>query len=363
MPNDVWDDVSQEIPSASDPFVQQYLAGRTSLINQEKTSRSDTSFRNSLSPMARRACTIVDRIRDHEKSTVWTPELEEDIAQARHQGIFPGMMFMLAKDRMESTKLWNIVRRMPKGCLLHAHMDAMVDFDFLLDELMKMPGMHMSSEMSLKSKEARDDAALSFRYKAQERTEGSVWEEEYKTDSFILLTKVADDFPDGGRPGFLQWLKSRCTLSLVDSHEQHHGIDAIWKKFAKCFMVVATIVHYEPMYRSFLRRLLTLLKADGVNWAELRYAPTPRRGATKTDVYADSHGHSTTVVIDKRSLNKTTVTCSRSWRRRSLDSEHPQKARVFGALRLSGPACAAWTLDLSSRTWTIASQPRWSSHT
>lgn len=273
MPNDVWDEISQDIPSASDPFVQQYLAGRSSLIDQEKTTRSDTSFRNSLSPIARRACTIVDRIRNHERDTVWTPEVEEDIAQASHQSIFPGMMFRLAKDRMESTNLWKIVRRMPKGCLLHAHMDAMVDFDFLLDELMRMPGMHMSSEQSLKSQEARENAGLNFRYRAKESTQGSVWEEGYEPDSFILLTKVADDFPDGGRPGFLQWLKSRCTLSLVDCHEQHHGIDAIWRKFAKCFVVTATIVHYEPMYRSFLRRLMTLLKADGVNWAELRYVP------------------------------------------------------------------------------------------
>lgn len=152
MPNDVWEEISQDIPSATDPFVQQYLAGRANLIDQEKTTRSDASFRKSLSPIARRACAIVDRIRDHEHRTVWTPDVEEDMAQASEQCVFPGMMFMMAKERMESTRLWKIVRTMPKGCLLHAHMDAMVEFDYLLDELMKLPGMHMASDQPLTTK-------------------------------------------------------------------------------------------------------------------------------------------------------------------------------------------------------------------
>jgi adenosine deaminase CECR1 len=97
-----------------------------------------------------------------------------------------------------------------------------------------------------------------------------VWEDSYQKDSFLLLSQVADQYPDGGRQGYLKWLKNRCTLHLEDSTEQHHGIDAIWRKFIKCFIVVATIIHYEPMWRLFLRRLMSLLMEDGVTWAELR---------------------------------------------------------------------------------------------
>ncbi|KAI5462472.1 hypothetical protein BGZ63DRAFT_403696 [Mariannaea sp. PMI_226] len=271
MSNEEWEEVAQDIPSLSDPFLQQYLSGRANLIAQEKSSRSDASFRTSLSPIAKRACDIVDKIRDHENATVWTPQVEEDLAQATNECIYPGMMFMLAKDRMENTKLWNIVQRMPKGALLHAHMDAMVSFDFLLDELMCAPGMHMSSDRPLTTKEAREDAALNFRYRAQEKAEGSIWEDKYEPDSFLLITKVAEEFPEGGKAGFLKWLKSRCTLSTNDMHEHHHGVDAIWLKFAKCFMVCGTMIHYEPIFRAFLRKLMKQLKDDGVNWAELRF--------------------------------------------------------------------------------------------
>lgn len=333
MPNDVWEEISQEIPSTSDPFIQQYMAGRENLISQEKTTRSDASFRKSLSPIAKRACTIVDRIRNHEKKTVWTADVEEDMAQATHQSIFPGMMFMFAKDRMESTNLWKIVRKMPKGCLLHSHLDAMVSFDYLLDVLLKTPGMHMSSDQPLNSKQALENAAMDFRYKAKERTEGSVWEESYKPETFILLTKVADEFPNGGRQGFLQWLKSRCTLSMTDSHEQHHGIDAIWRKFAKCFIVVATIIHYEPIFRAFLQRLMSQLKSDGVNWVELRYEPDYIYAATclMLMLCVDSPGRLTTVATDRKSLSKTTATCFRLSKKRLPSSRLPLKVKGSGA--------------------------------
>lgn len=48
--------------------------------------------------------------------------------------VFPGMSFTLAKDRMVQTKLWKIVKKLPKGALLHAHLEAMVDSQSLLAE-------------------------------------------------------------------------------------------------------------------------------------------------------------------------------------------------------------------------------------
>jgi len=89
----------------------------------------DYKFRKSLSPTAKRAAAIVSRIRKHEADTVWTKETVEEEGD-----VYPGMMFTLAKDRMEKTELWRIVKKMPKGCLLHAHLEAMVDsmiFSFL----------------------------------------------------------------------------------------------------------------------------------------------------------------------------------------------------------------------------------------
>ncbi|KAJ6782918.1 hypothetical protein PWT90_03070 [Aphanocladium album] len=180
------------LPVRSAPQFQAYLAARSQLKSDEQSLRADAQFKATLSPTARRACEIVDEIRDEELRTVWTPDVEETMATTKHEAVFPGMMFMQAKERIEATKLWHI---------LH--------------------GMHLSTNMPLATAEARADAKLVFR------------------KFFVLLGDAADTFPHGGRAG----------------HEQHHGVNAIWVKFEKCFSV----------------RLMRALKDDGINRVELRY--------------------------------------------------------------------------------------------
>ena len=126
-----------ELPSPTEEggIIQTYLASRAALKEAERRQRSDASFRAALSPIARRACEVVARIREVERRVVWAPALEEDlpilsdgsggdvggggVGVKRDDGVlFPGMMFGLAKDKMEATTLWRIVRRMPKGSLL-----------------------------------------------------------------------------------------------------------------------------------------------------------------------------------------------------------------------------------------------------
>jgi adenosine deaminase CECR1 len=147
----------------------------------------------------------------------------------------------------------------------------MVDFDYLCQVVLGTPGMHISSpDTHLATVKAREEAEVSIRFKEMPQTEGNIWHEGYKPGTPILLTQAADSFPQGGRSGFLEWLKSRCTISQTDAVEQHHGADAIWRKFIMCFRITGAMMHYEPIWRRFLRRLMSLIYADGIRWVELR---------------------------------------------------------------------------------------------
>lgn len=53
---------------------------------------------------------------------------------------------------------------MPKGALLHAHMDAMVDFDYLFDVLLEERGMHIHCVTPLDTKVAREGAPIKFKF-------------------------------------------------------------------------------------------------------------------------------------------------------------------------------------------------------
>lgn len=70
---------------------------------------------------------------------------------------------------MEKTKLWKIIRKMPKGALLHAHMDAMVDFDYLYDVLLKTPGMHIHAATPLSDAPALEGSSFGFRFYKTEK--------------------------------------------------------------------------------------------------------------------------------------------------------------------------------------------------
>lgn len=274
-PNDDWDEIAKTIPSHDDPFLQQYTAGRERLIAEEKRQRADASFRANLSPVARRAHRIVERIRAEEQRTLWTPAYEDGLAARAGCTMHSGMMFTLAKARMERTRLWRIVRRLPKGAVLHAHLDAIVDLDFVFAALLDEPGMHVATATApghLADAAAREEAVVSFRFFARERNPAmSIWDaRSYAPGEFVPLVRAAETFPDGGRAGWIRWMKSKTTISETDSVEQHHGVDHIWRKFSKCFLIMGTVIHYEPIFRKFLRRLMSQYYDDGVYWGELR---------------------------------------------------------------------------------------------
>ncbi len=182
--------------------------------------------------MARMACGIVSRIREEERRTVWTSEYEDSLAQSGDVDVYPGMMFSLAKGRMEKTKLWEIVRRMPKGALLHAHMDAMVDVDWLLEKALATEGMHLRASEPLCTPSALETASIAFSFaKSAPQTDQNIWSDRYEPETLIPLKAAVEAFPDGGRPGFQAWFKDRCTITSNESVSHHQGPNAIWRKF------------------------------------------------------------------------------------------------------------------------------------
>ncbi|KAJ5190266.1 uncharacterized protein N7498_009251 [Penicillium cinerascens] len=269
-------ELEEGIPQFEDPFIQQYLKGRDSLIAEEQKRRHDATFRKTLSPMAARACRIVSQIRSREHDEVWTTGLDDETAHQSDEILYPGVMFHHAKGRMEKTNLWKIVEKMPKGSLLHAHMDAMFDIDFLIDQAFCTPGIHMSAPKPLLTPHDYDTAPVFFQFSSQPseacKDKPAVWLEAYEPSSLIPIQAAADSFPKHGEAGFREWLKSRCMLMPEHAYHHYHGVDAIWAIFTKTFPVINSILMYEPIFRACFRRMLGQLAADGIRYVEFRIA-------------------------------------------------------------------------------------------
>ncbi|KAI9738086.1 MAG: hypothetical protein M1818_005514 [Claussenomyces sp. TS43310] len=265
-----WEANEHALPRKDSAAVQQHLEGRRALIVREKEQRSDHAFRKSLSPDAAKACAIVAQIRAEEQQTTWRAPLDDP---TQSDELYPGMMFSLAKERMEATKLFSILSRFPKGTLLHAHMGAMVDLDCIIHWALTTPGIHMRSPVPLHTAQNRHEAAFSFVYsRTASASTCSIWSPEYSPTTLIPASETADTFPNGGREGFTAWVKDRCSITQAESISHHYGVDDIWRKFSSAFPIISSITYYEPIYRKFLQRLFTSLVEDGVQWIDVREA-------------------------------------------------------------------------------------------
>jgi adenosine deaminase CECR1 len=233
--------------------------------------------------MSTEACAIVDQIRFEEQQTLWTREYEDSLSQGGD--VFPGMMFSLAKDRMEQSKLWQIVRRMPKGTLLHCHLEAMVDLDWVLEEAFATEGVCITSSGHLSTEAARLKTPFSFTYAKTTTAEGpSIWTDSYTAAAVIPIAAAADSFPSTGRKGFLDFVKSRSTITSEETIKHHEGPNEIWRKFISCFPILGSLIYYEPIFRKFIRRMCKQLLEDGVFYVDMRAAfYTPYRSLKSED--------------------------------------------------------------------------------
>ncbi|KAJ5256587.1 hypothetical protein N7478_012691 [Penicillium angulare] len=272
-------ELEEGLPQFDDPFIQKYLNGRDALIAEEQKQRHDATFRKSLSPIAARACKIVSQIRAREQKDIWTHGLDEATAHQSDEILYPGVMFHHAKGYMEKTTLWQIVQRMPKGSLLHAHMDAMFDVDFLIDQAFSTPGIHVSASAPLITAQDFETAPFEFKFSSQMKMSSdgiSIWSKDYEASTPIPIQVAATSFPNGGEIGFREWVRSRCMIMPEHSYHHHHGVDAIWAIFTKTFPVINSILMYEPIFRACFRRMLGQLAADGIRYVEFRVVPSPR---------------------------------------------------------------------------------------
>ncbi len=265
-------EIEEGLPQFEDQFIQKYLQGREALIDQEKSQRSDHAFRQSLNPIAIEACTIVSRIIAEEHRTIWTSNTQDQSTQEGSADLYPGMMFTLARDTMKNTKSWKIVKRMPKGALLHAHQDAMIDVDWLIDQVLATEGMAILTKgPGLANADALTNREVLFRYTKNMQTDGaSIWTKDYRNSQPVPVAEAAKTFPDGGTDAFKTWLYSRCTITHDESLEHHYGVDNVWRKFRSCFPPLNSMEYYEPIFRASLQRLLRQLVEDGLKWVDFR---------------------------------------------------------------------------------------------
>ncbi|OQE72397.1 hypothetical protein PENNAL_c0097G10735 [Penicillium nalgiovense] len=286
-------------PNVNGTLVQQHLRDREKLIALEKTHRQDHIFRQSLSPTAKRADEIVQAIRQHEIDNYWRVAATDGQRER-----FAGEVFPYARPYISNTILWKVIKHMPKGALLHAHLSAMLPYEKIVKIIIQTEGMVISASQPLNTEDAKQNATFTFAHNngtistSQSRIDVS----EYIPDTQVPVKTAAANF-EGGEAAFIEFIKSKTTIPPEESVRHELGVDEIWRRFQACFGPTGSMIQYEPVVRKFYQTLFQDLASDGISWVEIRtggsHGKLVHNGDEEIDPDLDAWWHVLVEEIDK----------------------------------------------------------------
>ncbi|RAL12686.1 adenosine deaminase family protein [Aspergillus homomorphus CBS 101889] len=255
-------------PNVNSSAVQRHLQDRAALITLEKRQRQDYAFRQNLSAVAQQADAIVNAIRQYEIDSFWrVPGTIEDEDKER----YAGEMFPKAKPLISETRLWSIVKKMPKGALLHAHLVSMLPYETLLDAVMNTEGMVVSVSQPVTSELEQKNATITFAHVNHTIAASgpAIDSTDYVPNTQLPVNYAAQSFT-GGSQAFAEFVMSKLQLQPEESIRHDLGVDEIWRIFQACFDPADSMMTYEPVLRTFYQKLFGALADDGIHWVEIR---------------------------------------------------------------------------------------------
>ena len=158
----------------------------------------------------------------------------------------PARNFYLSKAHIEQTKLFRILRMMPKGGALHLHSSASGDPDWIIDRAITTPEMHVYWQAP--TEEYTKGQLRAFR--PGEAPEG-----------FRPVERVMQEDPE---------FRNELRALLTFEHAMDRDSTDIWKEFQSVFQRISGFVYYRPVFTAYLTHGLELLAEDNIQHAELR---------------------------------------------------------------------------------------------
>ena len=123
---------------------------------------------------------------------------------------------------------------MPKGALLHAHLDATVNPETLLKFALKYPAIHIQVPEIVTVQNIRSLRPTFRALSAAEYADGpGVTDQAYVPNTFVTIHKARNAFDTSlcGPEGFDNWVCSAMTINPAEAYGTHNTIT---KVFPKC---------------------------------------------------------------------------------------------------------------------------------
>ncbi|KZV90219.1 Metallo-dependent hydrolase [Exidia glandulosa HHB12029] len=278
-----------------------YLKQRAELIASERALRPGHARIQQASEAELKAEQIVRKIRADEAHSIWHSEnpdfralfreaSKEQMAEPNDDSarttadewgvehpevvnLFPGMAFLTARKIIENTKLYKIVQKMPKGGILHSHLDSTVDVDFALSLAVKQPGMHISVPEPVTANNVESilpqfrQMASSFKADATDVSHAA-----YAAETWVPYAAARQSFSSslGGPAGFDAWVRSTMKIDPNEAYTKYNSHRKMWDKLRNTFYVSNGLLRSIPIFTQYIKEYFWASIADGISYVEPR---------------------------------------------------------------------------------------------
>lgn len=208
--------------STTDFTLDEYMARRRGLIAYEKGKRFDAVRRVNRSDSERKVDEYIKQLRKEEIDRVY--DNPNDL------GMIKGSNWALSKSKgVQDGKLYKLLSKMPKGAVLHCHMDGTIDVDWLIKKTYEQDDLFIRSNVPLIKHDLLYSAEIRIRQLPKQaktkEDEGflradtgadDIFSSGYQPNTWVSLQKARQSFPfpniyDTPIPGYETNLKDYTT--------------------------------------------------------------------------------------------------------------------------------------------------------
>ncbi|XP_035448901.2 adenosine deaminase AGSA-like isoform X1 [Spodoptera frugiperda] len=164
--------------------------------------------------------------------------------------------FFEYKEQVKDTKLYKILKSMPKGAMLHGHDTAILGPDYVL-------GLTYYDDLWMCFNEDESDVSFMFSKHRPTGLCGTKWE---RAKDIRENTNVTE---------FDTKLRKFFTLVIDNPQEVYTDVNTVWEYFSKYFIRTGPLFTYKPVWEKYYYDTLLALREDNVMYIEIRSVLPP----------------------------------------------------------------------------------------
>lgn len=158
--------------------------------------------------------------------------------------------FFQTKEKIEKSKVFSILKMVPKAASLHTHLLAAVSFEYLFNNLTYRENLYACV--------FNERLKLKF-FSLENQSDLCRWE------LIENLRKKNDSYND--------WVRNQLSLQVENPREIYTDIHVVWKVFRGIFSTTFDLFSYRPIFVDYIHQVLNELHSDNVFYVEFRGVP------------------------------------------------------------------------------------------